>query len=119
MEMASVYKEVKNALIVFYIKQDEKDTLLKTKDVVNYKKFFAMVEKKMGFPFTSGGLVYESYCNMLNGDCPEYEEILLSHHSFADVLPEMCNVVRRLKYHKINRDLLKNEKELFSCLTSL
>lgn len=119
MEMASVYKEVKNALIVFYIKQEEKEILLRTKDVVSYKKFFTLVEKKMGFPFMSGGLVFDSYCNMLKGECPEYEEIVLAHRSFADVLPEMCNAVRRLKYHKVNRDLIKNEKELFSCLTSL
>lgn len=119
MEMTSVYKDVKNALVVFYIKDSEKKELMALKDVINYKKFFTLVEKKMGFPFTTGGLCFCSYCNMLKGDCPEYEEIVQGHRSFADVLPELCNSARRLKYHKVNKDLIKNEKNLISCLMSL
>lgn len=118
-EMASVYKEVHNALIVFYIRDSERKELLGMRDVINYKKFFTMMEKRMKFPFTTGGLEYQSYCRMLEGDCPEYEELTQGHRSFAEVLPSVIETVRRLKYHKVNRDLIKNEKNLFLCLTSL
>lgn len=117
--MAEVYKKEHGSFIIFYLNVYDRENMLASKDVINYKRFLGTIEKKVGFPVFYSSLKYEIYVKMLGGDCPEYDEIIMMHRSFADCLPAMFEQIRKFKYHKLMRELIKDEIELFKCLSSL
>lgn len=119
MKMVNVYKEMHEAFIVFYLSTTDKAKLLSSKDVVNYKKFLTIIGKKIHFPLYHSSLTYEQYVKMLFTNCPEYEEIMTSHKSFAECLPAFAKIVHNFKYHKINKEVVKDLKALSKCICSL
>lgn len=119
LKMAEVYTEVHGAFIIFYLKREGREELLKANDIVKYTKFLNLIEKKIAMPIFYGYLPYSLYVKMLMRDCPEYDEIMASHTSFAEFLPRLAEQARRLKYTQISRDIVNDTRTLLKGLVSL
>lgn len=119
LRMADVYAEVHDAFIAFYLKREEREELTKATDIVKYSKFLNLIEKKIAMPVFYGHLPYHLYVKMLERDCPEYDEIMATHTSFADFLPRLAEQARRLKYRQIDREVVNDTRNLLKRLTSL
>lgn len=117
-KMTDVYKEVHSAFVVFYISREHEEELRAARDLINYRRFFTML-KKVRFPMISSNLPYSLFAEALKGNSPEYDEAVQNHHSFAELAPRLSAYVRKMKFHKIDDELIADEREMMARLTSL
>lgn len=116
--MVDIYKSVRGSFIVFYLYEHERKEMLADKSLVNYKKYLNIIEKKVDFPLYTSSLKYESFVRMLGKDCPEYDEIINSHRSFAACHDKLAAITRRFKYKQIHAEL-RDPVSISACLRSL
>lgn len=120
LRMSEVYGSVHEGLIVFYLNRKDREALKAARDFINYGKFLTLVEKKIAIPLFCGNLPYKSFLGMLEKrNCPEYEEMVAIHKSFAEFFPRLAEQARKLRYHQINREMVNDTKNLLKKLTSL
>lgn len=117
--MTVVYKEVRGRFIVFFLNVVDREKMLAVKDVVNYKRFLNIVEKRVKFPLCKSTLSYNAFVKMLFTNCPEYDEIMTKHKSFAECFPAFAEIVRKFKYRKINEEIVKDLREVSLLVSSM
>lgn len=113
------YKENKSKFIFFFISDSEKEKLLLNKDFINYKKFFNLIYKKIGFPLLSNEKSFNEYCEEIKENELMYEELISKYVSFSEIFPKFVNVVRKYRYKKIDNDIIKEIKNLINLLSSI
>ena len=99
----TLYKCNKGGFLCFYINNEKYLELTENKFDINYKKFFKVIMKTIKFPIVVSSLPFETFLVLMMSDCPEYDEILSSNKSFANVVPDLIKVIKKLKFYKWRR----------------
>ena len=119
LEMSEVYKEQHEAFVVFYLDSEIKEHLLDCEGVILYKRFFRIMEKEVKFPSVIGNLKYELFANMMKTECPEYDEVVANHKSFAELFPKLKVVIERLKFYRLKGEVVDDIKNKCKMMLSL
>lgn len=119
LEMSEVYKEQHEAFVVFYLDSEIKEHLLDCEGVILYKRFFRIMEKEVKFPSVIGNLKYELFSNMMKTECPEYDEVVANHKSFAELFPKLKVVIERLKFYRLKGEVVDDIKNKCKMMLSL
>lgn len=119
LEMAEIYKTQHEAFVAFYLDDDKRLYLLDCEGIVNYKRFFRIMEKEVKFPVIMANLPYEWFANMMKKDCPEYDEVIANHRSFAELFPKLKKVIERMKFYRLGKEVVENLQNRCIMLLSL
>lgn len=115
-EILETYKKNKNGLIVFYFSQDDYNSLQENTEI-NYSKFIKIITKKIKFPIIISTLKFSYFCSLMASDCPEYDEIVDRYIFLPSIFDDIVKLVKRLKFYKLERDLITNLKERFKLIS--
>lgn len=116
-EILETYKNNKNGLIVFYFSQDDFNKLQESTEI-NYSKFLKIIMKKIKFPIIISSLSFSYFCSMMATNCPEYDEIIEEYTFLPSIFDNIIKVIKKLKFYKLEKDLIYNIKERIKLLTS-
>jgi hypothetical protein len=119
LNMVEKYKENKSKFIFFFISETDKEKIINHKDFINYKKFFNLIYKKIGFPLLSEQKNFVDYCEEIRENELMYEELVTKYVSFSEIFPKFANVVRKYRYKKVDNDVIKEIKNLVNLLSSI
>lgn len=112
LEILEIYKN-NNGLIIFYIQQNDVDSLIKDNSEIKYKSFINLLIKKIKFPILMGTLSFNSFCSILKTDCPEYDEIIDSYQFLPSFFDKVIKIVKSKKFYQIEREYINNFKNTF------
>lgn len=116
-KMLACYKKSMGRFTVFYLNEDNRSELDNIeKPIADYKRLFNLIDKTLKFPKFETSLSYEDTVKMLNNDCPQYDEIVHNHRSFAEVYPKLYNIVKKYDFSKIDREVINDNANLFAFL---
>lgn len=110
LEILEIYKNNKNGLIVFYLSQDAFNSLQEDTEI-KYSKFLKIITKKIKFPIIISTLGFSYFCSLMATNCPEYDEIVEEYTFLPSIFDDIVKVVKKLKFYKIEKDLVHNLKE--------
>lgn len=119
LNMVEKYKENKSKFIFFFISEADKEKIISHKDFINYKKFFNLIYKKIGFPLLSDQKSFMEYCEEIRENELIYEELVSKYISFSELFPKFANVVRKYRYKKIDNEIIREIKNLVNLLSSI
>ena len=119
LKIAECYREIANSFIYFYIDNNFKFKLIKEGNLIKYKKFFNLLEKKIGFPIVKDDKNYEDYINFLKENEAIYDEILTKYVSFSEILPKLIDIIRKYRYKKVDNEMIKEVKNLIKLISSI
>ena len=119
LEMSGVYEKQHDAFVSFYIDQKIKLHLLDCEGFINYKRFFRIMELEVKFPVIVANIEYEKFVEMMKGNCPEYDEIVSNHRSFAELFPKLQKVILRAKFHRLSKEVIDDLQNRCKMLMSL
>ena len=119
LNMVEKYKENKSKFIFFFISETDKEKIMSHKDFINYKKFFNLIYKKIGFPLLSDQKRFMEYCEEIRDNELIYEELVSKYVSFSELFPKFANVVRKYRYKKIDNEIIREIKNLVNLLSSI
>jgi hypothetical protein len=55
----------------------------------------------------------------MKGNCPEYDEIIANHRSFAELFPKLQKVIKRAKYHRLSKEVVEDLQNRCKMMLSL
>lgn len=119
LEMSEVYKNQHDAFVSFYIDQKIKLHLLDCEGFINYKRFFRIMELEVKFPVIIANIEYEKFTEMMKGNCPQYDEVIASHRSFAELFPKLQKVILRAKYNRLSKEIVEDLQNRCKMMLSL
>ena len=119
LKMSDTYKSQHEAFVVFYLDSDIKEHLLDCDGIIKYSRFFRIMEKEIKFPVIIGNLKYELFANMMKSECPQYDEVVANHRSFAEIFPKLKVVIDRLKFHRLKGEVVDDLQNKCKMLLSL
>lgn len=119
LKMSDTYKSQHEAFVVFYLDSDIKEHLLDCDGIIKYSRFFRIMEKEIKFPVIIGNLRYELFANMMKSECPQYDEVVANHRSFAEIFPKLKVVIDRLKFHRLKGEVVDDLQNKCKMLLSL
>lgn len=119
LKMSDTYKSQHEAFVVFYLDSDIKEHLLDCDGIIKYSRFFRIMEKEIKFPVIIGNLKYELFANMMKSECPQYDEVVANHRSFAEIFPKLKTVIDRLKFHRLKGEVVDDLQNKCKMLLSL
>lgn len=111
-----LYKNNKNGLIVFYLSQEDFDTLHEKNDI-NYSRFIKIITKQIKFPIIISSLKFSYFCSLMATNCPEYDEIVENYVFISSIFDDIVKVVKNLKFYKIERNIVNDIKERFKIIS--
>lgn len=114
-EILETYRNNKNGLIVFYLEQEDYNALQENTEI-NYSKFVKIITKKIKFPIIISSLGFSYFCSLMASDCPQYDEIVDSYVFLPTIFDDIVKLVKKLKFYKIEKDLVTNLKERFKLI---
>lgn len=114
-EILETYRNNKNGLIVFYLGQEDYNALQENTEI-NYSKFVKIITKKIKFPIIISSLGFSYFCSLMASDCPQYDEIVDSYVFLPTIFDNIVKLVKKLKFYKIEKDLVTNLKERFKLI---
>lgn len=117
LHILEIYKENKNGLIIFYFSQEDFNELQDSKDI-NYSKFLKIIMKKIKFPIIISNLNFYYFCKLIESDCPEYDEILDNYNFLSSIFDDIIKIVKKLKFYKIEKEMISDIKERFKLISS-
>lgn len=117
LHILEIYKENKNGLIIFYFSQENFNELQDSKDI-NYSKFLKIIMKKIKFPIIISNLSFYYFCKLIESDCPEYDEILDNYNFLSSIFDDIIKIVKKLKFYKIEKEMISDIKERFKLINS-
>lgn len=117
LHILEIYKEYKNGLIIFYLSQNDFNSLQEKGDV-NYAKFIKIITKKIKFPIIISNLNFYYFCKLMESDCPEYDEIIENYNFLSSIFDDIVKTVKKLKFYKIEKEMILNLKERFKLISS-
>lgn len=119
LKMSDTYKSQHEAFVVFYLDADIKEHLLDCDGIIKYSRFFRIMEKEIKFPIVIGNLKYELFANMMKSECPQYDEVVANHRSFAEIFPKLKVVIDRLKFYRLKGEVVDDLQNKCKMLLSL
>ena len=118
LHILEIYKNNKGGLVVFYISQNNFNELLESKEEINYKKFIKLITKKIKFPIIISNLNFYYFCKLMESECPEYDEIVEGYEFLSSIFDDIIKTVKKLKFYKIEKEIVNNLKERFKLILS-
>ena len=116
LNILEIYKNNKNGLVTFYLFQNDFNELLESTEI-NYNKFIKIITKKIDFPIIISRLSFDFFCQKLQGDCPEYDEIIDNYKFLSSIFDNIIKLIKKLKFYKIEDELVNNLKERFKLIS--
>lgn len=116
-DILEIYTNNKGGYIIFYLSQDDFNDLNDSKTEINYKKFIKIITKKIKFPIIISSIGFYYFCKLMATDCPEYEEITASYCMLGEFLDDIIKIVKKLKFYKLEKELVSDLKKRFKLLT--
>jgi hypothetical protein len=55
----------------------------------------------------------------MKGNCPQYDEVIANHRSFAELFPKLKKVIKRAKYHRLGKEVVEDLENRCKMLLSL
>jgi hypothetical protein len=117
LHILEIYKNNKGGLIVFYLSQEVFNELQEAKEEINYKKFIKLITKKIKFPIIISSLTFHYFCSLMETNCPEYDEIVEEYIFLSSIFDDIIKTIKKLKFYKIEKDLVNNLKEKFKLIS--
>lgn len=117
LHILEIYKEYKNGLIIFYLSQNNFDSLREKSDI-NYTKFIKIITKKIKFPIIISNLNFYYFCKLMESDCPEYDEIIENYNFLSSIFDDIVKTVKKLKFYKIEKEMISDLKERFKLISA-
>ena len=117
LNILEIYKNNKGGLIVFYLSREIFNELEDAKEEINYKKFIKLITKKIKFPIIISSLSFQYFCSMMETNCPEYDEIVEEYTFLSSIFDDIIKIIKKLKFYKIERELINNLKERFKLIS--
>lgn len=118
-KISEYYKEISNSFICFHLSNEKYEMMVKNKSYVNFKKFFNLLKKKIGFPLIISDLSYEDFISDLQKDDMSCEEMLMNYKSFSEIFPKLYEVIRKYRYKKADNKVIKEVKNLIKMFSSI
>jgi hypothetical protein len=56
---------------------------------------------------------------MMKGNCPQYDEVIANHRSFAELFPKLKKVITRAKYHRLSKEVVEDLENRCKMMLSL
>lgn len=118
--MIEQYQNSKGSFVVFHLHSDLRKRMVETKNpFANYKKLLHVINKIVDFPKFETDFTFNETLKMIKVGSPLYDEIISGHKSFAEVLPALYNIVKKLKLKRIDKEILSNQPILYKFLTTI
>ena len=117
LNILEIYKNNKGGLVVFYLSREIFNELQDAKEEINYKKFIKLIIKKIKFPIIISSLSFQYFCSMMETNCPEYDEIVEEYTFLSSIFDDIIKIIKKLKFYKIERELINNLKERFKLIS--
>ena len=115
-----VYKKNKG-IIVFYMSTKCHDWLLEEEGIIrgmDFKKFIRLITKRIQFPIIISNLSFSGFNKMLSEDGPEYEELIAGYEFVASLWEDIVDVVKKLKFYKLEDELVNSITEQIKFVTT-
>ena len=96
--------------------QNDFNELLESTEI-NYNKFIKIITKRIDFPIIISRFSFEFFCKRLQSDCPEYDEIINNYKFLSTIFDDIIKLIKKLKFYKIEDDLVNNLKERFRLIS--
>lgn len=119
LEMSEIYKYQHDAFVSFYLDQKIKLHLLDCEGFIKYKRFFRIMEMEVKFPVIIANIEYEKFADMMKGNCPQYDEVIVNHRSFVELFPKLKKVILRAKYNRLNKEIVEDLQNRCKMMLSL
>ena len=119
LKITDSYKTISNSFIFFYISKDYYDKLKEKNDFIKYKKFFNLIQKKIGFPLIISNENYLDYIDYMKQDDMICEEMMIGYRSFSEFFPNLCSIIQKYRYKKADNEIIKEVKNLVKMLSSI
>lgn len=116
LNILEIYKNNKNGLVTFYLFQNDFNELLESTEI-NYNKFIKIITKRIDFPIIISKFSFEFFCKRLQTDCPEYDEIIDNYKFLSTIFDDIIKLIKKLKFYKIEDELVNNLKERFKLIS--
>ena len=113
------YKQHNNFFIFLYIDERFKSNILKNGDLIKYKKFFNLLEKKIKFSIISFEKSLAEYVEELTIREEKYEELMYSYRSFSEIFPKLYEIIKKFRYKKIDNEYIKKNENFIKLLMSI
>lgn len=117
LNILEIYKNNKNGLIVFYLSQ-ENFNQLREKGDINYSKFIKIITKSIKFPIIISSISFSYFCSQMATNCPEYDEIIENYTFISGIFDDIIKLIKKLKFYKIENELMNNLKERIKLISS-
>ena len=117
LHILEIYKNNKGGLIVFYLSQNNFNELQEAKEEINYKKFIKLITNKIKFPIIISSLNFYYFCSLMKTNCPEYDEIVEEYTFLSSIFDDIIKIIKKLKFYKIEKDIVNNLKERFKLIS--
>lgn len=105
---------------VFHLNQDTKTYFKEAKGTdIMYKRLFTLIEKTIKFPIVQTNIDFNSFVKMLRGDSPVYDELIMNHRSFAQVISKLYDVVKKYKFNKLDKHIISDHEKLLKLIESI
>ena len=113
------YKNISNSFLFFHISKENYEKLLENKDCINFKKFFNLIHKKIGFPLIISQKNSEEYVEEMCSDDMICEEMMMGYKNFSEIFPKLCDTIKKYRYKKADNEIIKEIKNLIKMLSSI
>lgn len=117
LHILEIYKNYKNGLVIFYLSQENFNSLHEKNDI-NYAKFIKIITKKIKFPIIISNLNFYYFCKLMESDCPEYDEIIENYNFLSSIFDDIVKTVKKLKFYKIEKEMISDLKERFKLIST-
>lgn len=114
--LLEIYKNNKNGMIVFYLSNEDYNSLQENTEI-NYSKFLKIIMKKIKFPIIVSSLPFSYFCSLMATDCPQYDEIIESYTFLPSIFDDIIKLIKKLKFYKLEREIINNLKERLKLVT--
>lgn len=74
--------------------------------------------KKIKFPIIVSNLSFSYFCSLMATNCAQYDEIVEGYVFLSSIFDDIVKVVKKLKFYKIEKEIVNNLKERFKLITT-
>ena len=113
------YKQNNTYFIFLYLDSRYKSIILKNGNLIKYKKFFNLIEKKIKFPILSFEKSLMDYIEEISFREEKYEEVMHSYKSFSEMFPKLYEIIKKFRYKKIDNEYIKKNENFNKLLMSI
>lgn len=117
-DIINIYKR-NQGFITFYLSTEVQSLLTEDGAILRETKCSKLVRtltKRIKFPIIVSSLSFEDICKLLNTNCPEYDEILGKYKFMSELLPDIINEAKSLRFYNLAEKLRNDINEQLALL---